>query len=106
MVIFHPLDADVLKKIVQIQVGLVQKRLEDKKIEIELTDGARELLAEEGFDLVYGARPLKRVIQRDVLNPLAAKILSGEVKEGSRIVVDREDRRLVFRSAAQAVGAR
>ncbi|HEX9021257.1 MAG TPA: ATP-dependent chaperone ClpB [Nitrospirota bacterium] len=100
-VIFHPLDAEVLKRIVAIQVGLVQKRLADKKIEIELTDGAKELLAEEGFDLVYGARPLKRVVQRDVLNPLAAKILSGEVKEGSRVLVDRGDRGLVFRTHAQ-----
>ena len=50
---------------------MVQKRLADKKIEIELTEGAKELMAEEGFDLVYGARPLKRVIQRDILNPLA-----------------------------------
>ncbi len=105
MVIFHPLDAEVLKQIVTIQVGLVQKRLADRKIEIELTEGAKELLAEEGFDLVYGARPLKRVIQRDVLNPLAAKILAGEVKEGSRVVVDRNDRRLIFRAADVAVGA-
>ena len=105
-VIFHPLDAEVLKQIVAIQVGLVQKRLADKKIEIELTDGAKELMAEEGFDLVYGARPLKRAIQRDVLNPLASKILSGEIKEGSRVVVDRDNRQLIFRTAAQAVGAR
>lgn len=96
IVIFHPLDADILKKIVDIQVGLVQKRLADKKIEIELTDAAKEFLAEEGFDLVYGARPLKRVIQRDVLNPLAAKILSGEVREGQKVVIDGKDRRLVF----------
>ena len=105
IVIFHPLDAEILKKIVAIQVGLVQKRLADKKIEIELTDAAKELLAEEGFDLVYGARPLKRVIQRDVLNPLASKLLSGEVKEGMRIIVDRSDHRLVFRPADRAVGA-
>jgi ATP-dependent Clp protease ATP-binding subunit ClpB len=105
MVIFHPLDAEVLKQIVGIQVGFVQKRLADKKIEIELTEGAKELMAEEGFDLVYGARPLKRVIQRDVLNPLASKILSGDVREGSKVVVDRTDRRLVFRTAVQEVGA-
>jgi len=105
-VIFHPLDAEVLKRIVEIQVGLVQKRLSDRKIEIELTEAAKELLAEEGFDMVYGARPLKRVIQRDVLNPLASKILSGEIKEGSRVVVDRDDRRLVFRAAAQVIAAR
>ncbi|HYA86923.1 MAG TPA: ATP-dependent chaperone ClpB [Nitrospirota bacterium] len=103
-IIFHPLDADVLKKIVSIQVGQVQKRLADKKIEIELSEGARELMAEDGFDLVYGARPLKRVIQREILNPLASKILSGEVKVGTRVVIDRDDRHLVFKTGVQAVG--
>jgi ATP-dependent Clp protease ATP-binding subunit ClpB len=103
IIIFHPLDADVLKRIVDIQVGQVLKRLAERKIRIELTDDAKELLAEEGFDMVYGARPLKRAIQRDVLNPLAAKILSGEVKEGSAVVVDREGRRLVFRPTVRSV---
>ena len=104
-VIFHPLDAEVLKKIVVIQVGEVQKRLADKKIQIVLTESAKELIAEEGFDLTYGARPLKRVIQRDILNPLASKILSGQVQEGTRVVVDREDRHLLFRTEVQSVGA-
>jgi ATP-dependent Clp protease ATP-binding subunit ClpB len=104
-IVFHPLDTEILKKIVAIQVGLVQKRLADKKIEIELTDGAKELLAEEGFDLVFGARPLKRVIQRDVLNPLASKILSGEVKEGSRVIVDQSGRKLVFSTKTHPVNA-
>ncbi len=105
IIIFHSLDADMLKQIVGLQVAVVQKRLADKKIEIELTDGAKELMAEEGFDMTYGARPLKRVIQRDVLNPLASRILSGEIKEGSRVLIDREDRQLIFKTAAQAVGA-
>jgi ATP-dependent Clp protease ATP-binding subunit ClpB len=104
-IIFHPLDAEVLKKIVGMQVALVQHRLADRKIAIELTDPARELLAEEGFDMVYGARPLKRVIQRDVLNPLASKILSGEVKEGSRVRVDAEGRKLVFRPLVRDAAA-
>ena len=104
MIIFHPLDAEVLRHIVAIQVGLVQKRLADKKIGIELTEGAKELMAEEGFDLVYGARPLKRVIQREILNPLATKILSGEIREGSQVVIDREDRRLSFRAKAGTAG--
>jgi len=104
-IIFHPLDAEVLKKIVAIQVGLVQKRLSDKKIGIELTENAKELLAEEGFDLVFGARPLKRVVQRDVLNPLASKILSGEIKEGSKVIVDRSGRKLIFRTGVQSVAA-
>jgi len=103
MIIFHPLDAEVLRHIVAIQVGLVQKRLADKKIEIELTEGAKELMAEEGFDLVYGARPLKRVIQREILNPLAAKILSGEIRDGSQLVIDRDERRLLFRNRAGTV---
>jgi ATP-dependent Clp protease ATP-binding subunit ClpB len=90
---------------VDIQIGMVEKRLADRKIEIELTDAARQFLAEEGFDLVFGARPLKRVIQRDVLNPLAAKILAGEVHEGSRVVVDAEGRRLVFRPLASGKAA-
>ena len=104
-IIFHPLDAEVLKKIVSMQVALVQKRLADRKIEIELTDAARELLAEEGFDMIYGARPLKRVVQRDILNPLASKILSGEVTEGSRVRVDAEGRKLVFRPVVRDAAA-
>jgi len=102
-IIFHPLNIEMLKQIVALQVGLVQKRLADKLITVELTDDARELMAEEGFDLAYGARPLKRVIQREVLNPLASKILSGEVKEGARILVDRDDRKLVFRHDTRTV---
>jgi ATP-dependent Clp protease ATP-binding subunit ClpB len=96
----------MLKRIVGLQVALVQKRLADRKIELELTESAKELVAEEGFDLVYGARPLKRVIQRNVLNPLATKILAGEIREGSHVVVDREDRHLIFRPTGETVGAR
>ncbi len=106
IIVFHSLDAEMLKQIVGLQVALVQKRLADKRIEIQLTDSAKELVAEEGFDLVYGARPLKRVIQRDVLNPLASRILAGEIREGSRVLIDREDRHLVFRSEHATVGAR
>ncbi len=107
VIIFHPLDAEVLKKIVEIQVRQVEKRLADRKIIIELTESAKELLAEEGFDLMYGARPLKRVIQRDVLNPLASKILSGEITEGAQVIIDRDDRHLKFKAAApQTVGTR
>jgi ATP-dependent Clp protease ATP-binding subunit ClpB len=106
IIVFHPLDAEILKQIVTIQVGHVQKRLADKKIEIELTDQAKQLMAEEGFDPVYGARPLKRVIQRDVLNPLASRILSGEIREGSHVLVDRSDSGLVFRASSAGVASR
>jgi ATP-dependent Clp protease ATP-binding subunit ClpB len=105
-IVFHPLDASALKQIVAIQVGHVQKRLADKKIEIELTDGAKQLMAEEGFDPVYGARPLKRVIQRDILNPLASRILAGEIKEGSHVTVERSDGGLVFRASSHAVSGK
>jgi ATP-dependent Clp protease ATP-binding subunit ClpB len=65
----------------------LQKRLDERKITIELNDGAKEFLANKGFDPVYGARPLKRVIQNEIQNPLAMKILKGEVKEGDKILV-------------------
>ncbi|MDA8101255.1 MAG: ATP-dependent chaperone ClpB [Nitrospiraceae bacterium] len=105
MIIFHPLTAEMLERIVDIQVAHVQSRLAERKIEIELTDRARQLLANEGFDPVYGARPLKRVIQRDVLNLLASKILAGELAEGSRVIVDAEGRTLSFRPAASREAA-
>ena len=104
-IIFHPLDTQVLKRIVDLQVALVQKRLADRKIEIQLTEAAKGLLAEEGFDLVYGARPLKRVVQRDILNPLAARILSGDVKEGSRVQVDAKGRKLIFQTVVRQAAA-
>lgn len=64
------------------------KRLEDRKIHVELTDAAKDLLVSEGFDPVYGARPLKRVIQRRLLDPLALKVLEGGFTEGDRVSVD------------------
>ncbi|MHB0870906.1 MAG: ATP-dependent chaperone ClpB, partial [Chloroflexota bacterium] len=82
IVTFHPLEMSHLKQIVEIQLKRLQKRLEEKKIGIELTDGAKDLLALEGFDPVYGARPLKRTLQRRVLDPLAMKVLQGEFKPG------------------------
>jgi len=87
VLIFNPLTKEDIRKIVEIQLELLRKRLEDKKIRITLTEEAKELLAERGFDPTYGARPLKRVIQRDIQNPLAMKILSGEVREGDSIEV-------------------
>ena len=64
------------------------KRLEDRKIHLELTDEARDLIIEEGYDPVYGARPLKRTIQRRVLDPLALAVLQGEFREGDAVTVD------------------
>ncbi|MBP7794403.1 MAG: AAA family ATPase, partial [Candidatus Saccharicenans sp.] len=88
VIIFKPLSKETILKIVDLQIDLLRQRLADKKINLEIKNKARELLAERGFDPVYGARPLKRVIQRDVQNPLAMKILAGEFKEGETVVID------------------
>ncbi|MDD8020464.1 MAG: ATP-dependent chaperone ClpB [Acidobacteriota bacterium] len=88
IIIFKPLTKETILKIVDLQIGLLRQRLEDKKIELVIKDRARELLAERGFDPVYGARPLKRVIQKDIQNPLAMKILAGEFKEGETVLID------------------
>ncbi|MBI5179928.1 MAG: ATP-dependent chaperone ClpB [Nitrospirae bacterium] len=96
LIIFHPLGMEQLKYIVEIQLKHLKKRLADKKIEIELTDKAKEYLANEGFDPVYGARPLKRIIQRDIQNPLALKLIDGTFKEGDKVRVDIDKRQLRF----------
>jgi ATP-dependent Clp protease ATP-binding subunit ClpB len=95
-IIFNSLGPEEIKRIVSIQADLIGKRLKERKIILELTDGAKELLAQLGFDPVYGARPLKRTIQHLVQDPLAMKILDGSVKEGDRITVDAKDGELIF----------
>jgi len=89
IIIFHALTREDLAKIVDIQVELLQKRLAEQKYRIELTDAAKEFLIEVGYDPSFGARPLKRAIQRYVQDALALKILEGEFAEGDRIIVDR-----------------
>lgn len=88
VVIFRPLDQEVIMKIVDIQINLLKLRLEDKKINLQITERAKEVLSAKGFDPVYGARPLKRTIQQLIQNPLAFKILQGEFKEGETVLVD------------------
>jgi ATP-dependent Clp protease ATP-binding subunit ClpB len=95
-IIFNSLGPEEIKKIVGIQADLIGERLEERKIILELTDGAKDLLAQTGFDPVYGARPLKRTIQHLVQDPLAMKILDGSVKEGDRVTVEAKDGVLVF----------
>jgi ATP-dependent Clp protease ATP-binding subunit ClpB len=102
IIIFHPLAAEQLGKIVDVQLQAVAKRLEDRHLRLELSDRAKAYLAAEGYDPVYGARPLKRVIQRDVLNPLSLKLLQGEFREGDLIRVDVREGVLVFEKAAVA----
>jgi ATP-dependent Clp protease ATP-binding subunit ClpB len=100
IVIFHGLTREHLKKIVDIQVRHLEKLLADRHLEIELTEAARTLLAEEGYDPAYGARPLKRVIQRQVQDPLALRLLQGDFGEGDLVRVDARDGHLTFERVA------
>ena len=88
IIIFRALSREVILKIVSLQLEQLRKRLSEKKIDIEVSEEALKLLAERGYDPVYGARPLRRTIQRDIQNPLALKILEGEYKEGDTVKID------------------
>ena len=101
LVIFHGLGLKEIKAIVEIQVRKLQQRLSERRIELTMTDKAKEWLAKEGFDPAYGARPLKRVIQKEIQDKLAMKLLAGEFKEGDIISVDVDSRKgeLLFKKA-------
>ncbi len=88
IIVFHSLSEEHLKQIVEIQLRSLRKRLADRHVELELTDRARGYLVRSGYDPSYGARPLKRAIQREIETPLARRILGGEVRDGQHIVVD------------------
>ena len=87
-VVFHPLTRDQLRQIVDIQLVILRKRLEERKIELELADKARDYFAEHGYDPVYGARPLRRLIQRELETALGRKLLTGEIRDGAHVVVN------------------
>ncbi|MGD9346981.1 MAG: ATP-dependent chaperone ClpB, partial [Candidatus Aminicenantes bacterium] len=98
IIIFRALSKEVILEILNLQIDELRKRLEGRGIAIEVKKGAKTVLAERGYDPVYGARPLKRMLQRDVENPLALSILEGEYAEGDTVVVDvRGEKELVFR---------
>ncbi|CAI2718455.1 ATP-dependent chaperone ClpB [Nitrospina watsonii] len=99
IVIFRNLSRDQIKDIVEIQIGDLRKRLADRQMALELSDAAKALLAEKGYDPVFGARPLKRVIQKYVQDPLSLKLLDEEVHEGDTIRVDRENDVLIFKKS-------
>jgi ATP-dependent Clp protease ATP-binding subunit ClpB len=96
IVVFHALTEEHLARIVEIQIERLRERIRDRRIELELTERAKARLAEWGYDPVFGARPLKRVIQREVETPLAKLILQGEVRDNSLVIVDEEGGRLTF----------
>jgi ATP-dependent Clp protease ATP-binding subunit ClpB len=105
VIVFHPLGRRHLEQIVDIQLRGLLKRLEARKIDVELTDAARQHIVAEGYDPVYGARPLKRTLQRLLLDPLAMRVLSGDFREGDTVLVDAADGRLTFERAGQAARA-
>lgn len=96
ILVFRSLTEEQLAQIVEIQVRWLQRRLEDRRISLEFSEKSKKLLAERGYDPVYGARPLKRVIQRMVETPLAKKIMAGEVPDGSRVEVSTDEQGIVF----------
>jgi ATP-dependent Clp protease ATP-binding subunit ClpB len=102
VVVFKALGREEIGRIVKIQMAFLVKRLADKRITLTLTAAAEELLAREGYDPVYGARPLKRTIQRLIQDPLALKILSGEFSEGDAVVADAQAGEIVFRKQVDA----
>ena len=104
IIFFHSLGLEHLKRIVDIQIQGLLKRLEERKIHVELTDTARGFLVAEGFDPMFGARPLKRTIQRRVLDPLAMRVLEGDFREGDSVLVDMGNNELKFQKK-QSVAA-
>ena len=102
IIVFHPLGKDEIAGIVDIQVRLLQERLADRKLTLILTPAAREYLAVKGYDPTFGARPLKRLIQREIQDVLAMKLLSGEIREGDAVEVDLIGDGLGFRTLQPA----
>ena len=97
IIVFNALTQDLLKQIVTIQVERMKKYIKEKNIDIQLTDKAKEYFAEIGFDPVYGARPLKRALQREILNPLSMKLLDRTFKDGDMVEIDFEGNKIIFK---------
>jgi ATP-dependent Clp protease ATP-binding subunit ClpB len=96
IIVFHPLEREQIRKIAELQIGIIADRLEDSGMTLDVTSEAAEFLANVGYDNVYGARPLKRAIQRYLENPLARQLLSESFRSGDTIVVEPSEGKLVF----------
>jgi ATP-dependent Clp protease ATP-binding subunit ClpB len=101
-IVFHALSEEHLMQIVDIQLEGLRRRLADRHITLELSDAARRSLVTAGYDPTYGARPLKRAIQREIENPLARKLLSHEINDGQQILIDKVGGELTFTEASVA----
>jgi ATP-dependent Clp protease ATP-binding subunit ClpB len=104
ILVFSPLGREEIRGVVDLQVRALRARLAERKLSLRLTEAARDHLAEKGYDPTYGARPLKRLIQKELADRLATMLLAGEVSEGDEVEVDATPEGLVFR-VAERVGA-
>jgi ATP-dependent Clp protease ATP-binding subunit ClpB len=105
IILFHRLKRSDMGRIVDIQVARLQKLLADRKITIKLESSARDWLADKGYDPAYGARPLKRVVQKSIQDPLAERILSGTIKDGDTVAISATKRGLAFNGQVAAEAA-
>ncbi len=105
IIVFHALSREEMRTIIDIQLRDLTRRLDDRKIRVELTQRAKDQLIAAGYDPTYGARPLKRTIQRQVLDPLAMRVLQGDVREGDLVRIDAAGGELQFTTVGQAVSA-
>jgi ATP-dependent Clp protease ATP-binding subunit ClpB len=103
IVVFEPLTRDQLAEIVDLQLERLRARLADRTIELEMTEAAKETLADAGWDPAYGARPLKRAIQRLVENPLALRLLEGDFADGDTIRVDAQNGDILFTKVGEPI---
>ncbi len=92
IIIFHALELPHIKRIIEIQLRQLEKRIGDRGLKLEISDGAKELLAHEGYDPAFGARPLKRALQKEIIDPLAIRLLEGKFHEGDTVFVNKTDR--------------
>ncbi len=99
IIIFHSISPSMLKRIVNLQIALVEKRLREKGIRIAITNKAKDYLGKKGYDPAYGARPLKRIIQTEILNNLALRIIEGKIKTGDKVSIDVEKNKIVFKNS-------
>jgi ATP-dependent Clp protease ATP-binding subunit ClpB len=99
VIVFHMLTREHLKRIIEIQLGYLADRLKDRKITLEFTDKAKDMVMEQGYDPVYGARPLKRTIQQQIENPLAVELLAGKFADGDTVRVDASPHGFLFKKA-------
>lgn len=105
IIVFHELTEEQLRRIVDLMVTDLQKRLAERKLGVELTGKAKAWLAKEGYDPIYGARPLRRAIERYVENPLSTKLLRGEFSPGDTVQVNLKDNNLTFTAKTKAKAA-